>query len=618
MSLEHAAASPQPIDSTRLPAPTTVIVPGGACFDDDAWDITSLSGRPSARWLTLNFARIDPAIRDDVKHLFYVLLTVDTPLDRLERPASARRRVSPSTLRSMFSDLQPFIRWLDRQSHSTLSGLTDDDLRDYAADVAAAPVGQNAQMRRLFVVSRFWLMAPYLRPNMRLSQPFWERDGMEEVVGKSQWTAENKSIPVNPATMSALLVWSLRIVEDGAAAAPILQLHAPRGMQRSKQFACPDLPWLGTAVRDEPANARRLISAACLITVAYLTGMRSDEVLALSRGCCTPIQHTGSTSPIGYEILGQTFKSAVENGRAVPGGFQREVPWRAVKPVADAIAVMESLHGSNRLFPRTTLLQAALDRPIDPRTPAPVNVSSAFHNLIRWCNQRSIDLDRPAESIPADPDGRITPRRLRRTLAWFVYRRPAGRIALGIQYGHLHSATTDGYGSRVSVGLRDLFPMEEAFALRDSLNDAAQQMTESPGVSGPAANRYRAGIAAYQHQYAGLTLTARQAKDLLANPAMRIYDGPEQVLACCFDPSKALCRRDSTAESTSTPDLTACDSRCANIARTDQHIDRLREKVASLQAEAAVPGTPRPIEHRLKVQAEHVSQIIARHEREAT
>jgi hypothetical protein len=61
------------------------------------------------------------------------------------------------------------------------------------------------------------------------------------------------------------------------------------------------------------------------------------------------------------------------------------------------------------------------------------------------------------------------------------------------------------------------------------------------------------------------------------NPAMRIYDSPGQVLACCFDPAKALCRRGTPgvpAPRHPGPDI-ACDARCANIARTDAHIDTL-------------------------------------------
>lgn len=230
------------------------------------------------------------------------------------------------------------------------------------------------------------------------------------------------------------------------------------------------------------------------------------------------------------------------------------------------------------------------------------------------------DALRSLGTIPDDPEGPISMRRLRRTLAWFIYRRPRGRVALGIQYGHLHAATTDGYGTRVSAGLRDLFPMEEALALSDTLSDAAQQLQSQPTVSGPAADRYKAAAQKYTHRFAGLTLTARQAADLAADPDVRVYDSPGQVMACCFDPSKALCRTSSTEQSKSstTPDLTACDSRCANIARTDQHIEALHRQVTELEDERTSDLTPEPIRHRLQAQIQHRRAIIASHEQAGT
>src|SRR5699024_11824695 len=89
-----------------------------------------------------------------------------------------------------------------------------NDHRAYSRQAAESPIAQNAKSRLLFVLSRLWLLSPYMRPAARLPQPFWERDRMEQVIGKSEWTAENKSLPIHPATMSALLVWCLRIVEE--------------------------------------------------------------------------------------------------------------------------------------------------------------------------------------------------------------------------------------------------------------------------------------------------------------------------------------------------------------------------------------------------------------------
>ncbi|UJH71815.1 hypothetical protein [Ornithinimicrobium sp. INDO-MA30-4] len=207
---------------------------------------------------------------------------------------------------------------------------------------------------------------------------------------------------------------------------------------------------------------------------------------------------------------------------------------------------MEGLHEGDLLFSDTLFKARVNGTDLDPGGPSSRRVIDAIKHLTGWCNQLANDLERPQDVIPEDPDGPINLRRLRRTLAWFIYRRPGGRVALGVQYGHLHTATSDGYGGRASTGLRDLFPMEEAFALSDTLHRAAEHLQAHPHVSGPAAARYQAAAGEYRDRFQGLALTTKQAAALMANPSMRVYDAPGQTLACCFDPRKALCRRDTT------------------------------------------------------------------------
>lgn len=596
---------------TSLPAVGATVVPGGSVFGDKVWDLSPLCPRPTTRWIRLDFERCPGGVREDIKHFFYLTLTQDTPLDQLDRPASVRRRLAPSTLKTMRADLQPFLDWLATRGTPQLAQLGEDDLREYAAQVATAPVGQNPKSRRLFVLSRLWLLSPYMRPSARLRQPFWEREGMEQVIGKSEWTAENKSVPVHPATMSALLVWCLRLVQEAPrllhrlSLSPRATLPGPAGRA--------SLPWSGELDPDQVDAHRRVVSTACLITVAYLTGMRADEVLGLSRGCCTPTASTPGTAATGYEIRGRTYKAAVAAGRSLPEGVDREHPWVAIKPVANAIAVMEDLHDSDLLFSDTLFKARVTGTELDPGGPPSRRVHEAIKHLVSWCNQRASDLERPQDVIPEDPDGPINLRRLRRTLAWFIYRRPGGRVALGIQYGHLHAATTDGYGGRASTGLRDLFPMEEAFALSDTLHRAAEQLQAHPHVSGPAAARYQAAAGEYRDRFQGLALTTKQAAALMANPAMHVYDAPGQTLACCFDPRKALCRRDTTARAATTPDLTACDHRCANIARTEEHITAVRAELAALQEEHDAPMTPEPLRHRIRAQIDRREAIVTAH-----
>lgn len=592
-----------------VPRPDTVVVADGVRFEDDVWDVTPLSGRPGVRWLKMSFDATPAHLRDDLKHFIYLLLTTDTPLDRFDRAVPARRRLTPSTVTCIWRDLQPFIKWFTSTSKSSLDQLDDHDFRDYAKLVQAEPVVQGVRGRRLFAVTRLWLYAPYLRQPVRLRQPFWESEGIEEVLGRSEWTAENKSLPVHPMTMSALLVWCLRILED----APVLvarhsMTDSPTRLDAGVEGT---LRWVSAATGERMHSARRLVACAAFVVVSYLTGMRADEVLALQRGCCTP------TSGAGFAIRGLTFKSAIENGRSIPAGVERDHPWMAIKPVADAIAVMEALHPADLLFPAGILLRAPRITPDVTWTVPVAERSAAFKFLQRWANTRAAELNRPQDVIPADPDGNITLRRLRRTLAWFIYRRPRGRVALGIQYGHLHAATTDGYGSRVSVGLRDLFPIEEALALGDTLSQAADELQTGPTVSGPAATRYQAALTEFSHRYGGLTLTARQAADLAANPDLRIYDGPEQSLACCFDPRKALCRRTTPGSRPSTtPDLTACDSRCVNIARTDRHIEVITAEIHQLRDEIVSPLTPEPIRPRLELRADRHQAIVDAHRKE--
>lgn len=592
---------PEPPASTRV-SPDSL-------YGDDVWDLTALSGRPTARWLTVDVTRAPARMRSDFKRFLYLVLTVDTPLERLERATAMRVRPTPTTVKTLWEDLTPFFKWVKDTKAGAISDLTDQDLREYATSVQAEAVTQPTRGRRLMALSRLWLFAPYLPPSARLVQPYWEREGLDQVLGPSEWTPDNKTAPIHPATMSALLVWCLRVLEDAPELARrhSLKPHPVPGSARP-------LVWVDPPTGGLAHSSRRLVTSAALVVTAYLTGMRADEVISLERGCCSP----SPGRPGSFDITGRTFKAAVRDGRSIGEGQQREHPWVAIKPVADAISVMEDLHPHQRLFP-AAMLKRGQRLPFTNVAPLSNARAEAITALITWANKRAGDLDRAHEMIPEDPEGQISMRRLRRTLAWFVYRRPRGRVALGIQYGHLHAATTDGYGTRVSAGLRDLFPMEEALALSDTLSDAAQQLQSHTTVSGPAAERYKSAAQKYTHRFAGLTLTARQAADLAADPDVRVYDSPGQIMACCFDPGKALCRKGSTGQSNSgTPDLTACDSRCANIARTDQHIDVLHQQVTDLEDECASDLTPEPIRHRLQAQLERHRVIIAAHEQAGT
>ncbi|MDV7347838.1 hypothetical protein R4255_30895 [Rhodococcus oxybenzonivorans] len=122
-------------------------------------------------------------------------------------------------------------------------------------------------------------------------------------------------------------------------------------------------------------------------------------------------------------------------------------------------------------------------------------------------------------------------------------------------------------------------------------------------------------------RFQGKFLTPRQAEALLEEPEFHIYDNPNAFLTCNHDPAKALCHPERTPRATSRvlpPAIDRCDPACANIARTDTHIDNLRSEIAELADQAASSLTPVPLKERLKQRITALQKLVDRHERTKT
>ena len=404
---------------------------------------------------------------------------------------------------------------------------------------------------------------------------------------------------------------SYDVLEKARASGIPIQVGAPLDTPISGQIH--GKPWTPAIDFYEVDHLVRLLAGACLVVVAYLSGMRSQECTALRRGCCRPSQADGNAAG-GFEIFGRTFKTALDpDGNAIPGGAVRAHPWHVIEPVAAAVSIMERLHPHDALFAyRAFNPNKSGNHAIAPRT-----INFVIEQLIASCNDTAARFGRPDEATPEDPEGPVTMQRLRRTLAWFIYRLPGGRIAVGIQYGHLEPYVTDGYGSRVSAGLRGVFPMEEARAISDHLSDAAARRDAGEAVSGPAANRYIEGVAEFTNIYPGRFLPPNGYKQLLANPRLRIFDNGLQPVACCYDATKALCHPDNQRrlDIKRSPNLARCDPRCGNVARTDSHIDEIRVEIDHLGKQQSSPMTPEPMHHAHGQRIEMLQKIIDTHER---
>jgi integrase len=335
-----------------------------------------------------------------------------------------------------------------------------------------------------------------------------------------------------------------------------------------------DAPWHhGPIPNNRARHLARHLSTACLVVIAYLSGARPGEVLNLRRGC---IEHDAINDM--WLMTGVFFKNAVDvNGNKLPAGLQRRDPWVVVKPVADAVAVLERLHDHQLLFP--SIIEAHRQRTNTRRkgnARIPARCADDLAAFVEWVNTRCAH--RAALAIPLDFQGPLNITRFRRTLAWFIRRRPRGLVAGSIQYGHVHTRLLQGYAGGYDAGFIDELAFEDFLARLEQLAEDEKALRAGETVSGPAAQTYRHRVAAATRQFAGHVLTSnRQARDLLTNPALQIYHG--DAMTCVFDATVAACQLRGTAEDPLvTPQIDDCRPWCRNIARTDRDITALRTR----------------------------------------
>ena len=378
------------------------------------------------------------------------------------------------------------------------------------------------------------------------------------------------------------------------------------------------IPWLEEIDFDEAIVLAMHLSTAALVTVTYLSGMRPEEVLHLRRGSCS----TDPAVPGGivrYRVSGHHFKGVLdEDGNQVGTGEVRDQPWTVIAPVAAAIAVLERIEEDDLLFPRR--IGSVLTRPraggaYRGKALTSTVAATRIGKFAAYANELARRHSLDHEMIPADPDGPLNMSRFRRTVAWFINRLPGGRVALGIQYGHVHLTMLESYGNRSRADLLEILDLEQARSIADTLASAADHLQHGEGVSGPAASRYLDSVREFKATYAGAYLSKRQHRALLANPRLRVFDHPQAVLACNYNPITALCdpERGKPGKAAATPNQDRCDPACANIARTDTHIDRVQQEISQLDEEIASGLNPHPIQQRLMQRRASLQNLVGKH-----
>ncbi|MFF7143021.1 hypothetical protein ACFZB5_17545 [Streptomyces nodosus] len=371
-------------------------------------------------------------------------------------------------------------------------------------------------------------------------------------------------------------------------------------------------PWITHHISYfEAPTFARMLSTACFTVVAYLSGARPGEVLNLRRGCIEHDEKSGL-----WLMKGLYFKNAVDaDGNKIPEGELRRDPWVVVEIVARAVNVLERLHPHPLLFPTriAPFARAANDKRQGQARPDNL-ISEDLNKFVSWVNAECRRRGR-TDAIPLDPSGPLAASRFRRTLAWFIRRRPRGLVAASIQYGHVHTRLLQGYAGSYESGFPDEYAFEDWLYRIEILAEDARALDEGEHVSGPAADAYRQRVNGANRQFAGHVVTSdRQARDLLGNPLLQIFHG--DGMTCVLEREQAACQlRGTVGDPLVTPDTDDCRPQCRNIARTDRDIEVDRRRHEELVVIVDDPLAPTIRHERDLHELQRLQQILDEHEK---
>ncbi|KXP06837.1 hypothetical protein [Tsukamurella pseudospumae] len=304
-------------------------------------------------------------------------------------------------------------------------------------------------------------------------------------------------------------------------------------------------PW-----RTSPLSTQELpqlaahLSVACFVVISYLSGMRPGEVLNLRRGCAQRDHDTGQLL-----VLGRYGKGAARTPRPTLGDDPFERTWVVVQPVHQAINLLEQLGDTPLLFPSSHYKPHAI-RPADRNARRAQDITSDIAAFITWINSTFVRLDHEPV-IPPDPAGRIYPSRFRRTLAYFIVRRPRGLIAAALQYGHVSTTMTMSYSGQADTAWLNDLAVERLESVLEHNQRDHELLTAGEHISGPAASNYHHRIQS-AHRFAGHVVNrVRNAERLLQHIDHNIHHG--NGMTCVYRADTAACRTARITEGLPTP-----------------------------------------------------------------
>jgi hypothetical protein len=444
-------------------------------------------------------------------------------------------------------------------------------------------------------------------------------DHLEEYVASGRPLPGWRKAP-NRKVLAQQIGCSRKSLDHPAYEALIDQAAARVGISESAAFdiringSLDGRPWTDDIVThpEQPnslAVLARHLHAAAYCVIAYLSGMRDSEVKELRRGCLRT-ERDPDGRPYRWKVDGIAFKGE-DDPKGVPA------TWIVGEPVARAIAVMEALQppGTDILFTRLPHGYGTRHRVRGAHAMVNSTTNENLNHFVAWVNAYCAKHDR-ADGIPA-VNGRmfrLMTSHFRRTLAWFIARRPGGTIAGALQYRHHGIQVFEGYAGTSDSGFRAEVESEQALA-RGEHYLAMVDAHEHTELTGPAAAEAARRLEDFGHRarFQGTVVTdERRLKRIMKREDPAVYPGT--FITCVHDHSKALCERARKGRFEGLPDHGQCQPlACRNVALTSNNTEAWRAELDRIDRRlAARPPLPPLMQHRLMSRRAEIEAFLNR------
>jgi integrase len=371
-------------------------------------------------------------------------------------------------------------------------------------------------------------------------------------------------------------------------------------------------PWWPGFKFTNISELARMLQAACYIVIAYLSGMRDGEIKHLQRGC---ISHKRDSEGNTYR---RTITSRAFKGESTPAGVT--ATWVISESVERAVAVLEQLQPAdeNYLF---NVLRGSYAYRGTARAATTSSTNWALNRFIDGINTYCVNRNR-SDAIPLVRGQRwvLCSSQFRRTLAWFIARRPGGAIAGTIQYRHHSIQMFEGYAGTSDSGFRAEVEAEQTLERGEQLF-AMIEAHEHHDLSGPAADQAHSRLTNLERKtaYAGSVVTdPKRLAKIMRRDDPKIYLG--RFVTCVYDPNKALCRRQHTLGGDGLkPDLGSCQPLwCRNVALTAANRRALTEQLQKLDEHLGAADLLAPyVAYRLTEQRRDLAVLLERSDNHA-